>query len=89
MTEEEMRWKAHAMSREIALTEFVRRLLSHPAIAAALPRIGLEMRARGAVRHAAQDPHLPHDLKEAYNDLANLLEGRPPGWSQRAKGASA
>jgi hypothetical protein len=76
MTEEEMRWKAHALSREIALTEFVRRLLSTPVIAAELPRIGLEMRARGAMRHAAQDPGMPHDLKEAFNNIANLLEGR-------------
>ncbi len=78
MNEAEMRWKAHALSREIALTEFVKRLLSHPAIAAELPRIGLEMRAKGAMRHAAQDPEMPHDLKAAYNDLANLPEGRFP-----------
>ena len=79
MTNEEMLWKAQALSREIALTEFIRRLLADPIMGPELPRIGVEMRTRGAMRHAAQDRALPPDLKDAYNNIADLLEGRIPG----------
>ncbi len=79
MTNDEMLFKAHALSREIALTEFIRRLLADPIIAPELPRIGVDMRTKGAMRHAAQDRALPPDLKEAYNNIADLLEGRIPG----------
>ncbi len=79
MNHDEMLWKAHELSREIALTEFIRRLLADPLIAPELPRIGVEMRTRGAMRHAAQDRALPPDLKDAYNNIADLIEGRISG----------
>ncbi len=76
MTHDEMLLRAHALSREIALTEFIRRLLANPLIAPELAQIGVEMRTRGTMRHAAQDSALPPDLKEAYNNIADLIEGR-------------